>query len=85
MNDNNFLKDHIEELKEILELDEFPDLESRLAFAAHIGDCEDWLKNGEQVTSAPCSLCGGAGKFREYDDEWVCHSCFGTGTSFYKA
>lgn len=86
MNDNKqFLQDHIDELKEILELDEFPDLESKMSFAAYLGDCEEWFKANIPVKSSECTLCHGAGKFKEYDDEWVCHSCFGTGMSFNRA
>lgn len=84
MESRKALIDHIEELKEILEFDEFPDLESKMAFAMYLSDCGEWLKNNVDVTSSPCTLCHGAGKHQEYDDEWICHSCFGTGLSFYK-
>jgi len=85
INKMQFLQDHIDELKEILELDEFPDLESKLAFAEYLGNCEDWVKSNTPVKSNECTLCKGAGKFKEYDDEWACHSCFGTGSYFNKA
>ena len=78
-----FLTEYIEELKELEELGDFPDLESRMSFAAYVGECEGWLKNGTPITSAPCSLCGGEGKHHDYEDEWPCLSCFGTGLSLY--
>ena len=82
---NEWLKDYIEELKEILEMDEFPDLESKFTFAEYLGSCEEWFENGTPVKSASCSLCGGGGKLHDYENEWQCHSCFGTGISVYPA
>lgn len=81
---HKLLSEHIEELQDILNLDPFNDLESKMDFLTYLSNCEDWFKNNDPVEIHCCSLCGGAGKFTEYDYTWTCPSCWGTGNSFNK-
>lgn len=77
---HNLIDNFIQEIKCLQdENDECGDLEDRFGIIELLDNQIELKKSGNDVNFLECGLCRGEGKHTDYEDEWMCRSCFGLG------